>query len=178
MSDRLPIEINPWRLIEQRRQLHGVLPLAQLPRVQEVTVADTAGEFEVSLDFLTSESGLPMIEGWVRGRLELVCQRCLEPMSQAVDAVVRVVLTASQTDRQPEEAGYELCIVDDERLHLPDFVEDEILLALPASPRHESCEPARPLQEVSAVELAEIEGQGRANPFAALKNLKDWNKTE
>ncbi|HPE59272.1 MAG TPA: YceD family protein [Thiolinea sp.] len=165
-------------MIEQRRCLRGVLPLSQLPRVQEVTATDTTGAFTVSLDFLTSDSGLPMIRGRVQGQVQLVCQRCLEPMLQDVDADVEVVLTASQTDRQPEAVGYELCIVEDERLHLPDFVEDEILLALPVSPRHESCEPARPLQEVSAAELAEIDGQGKSNPFAALKNLKDWNRTE
>ena len=176
MSNRLPIEVNPFRLIEQRRTLTGSLPLAQLPRVQALAVDAAEQEFAVEMIFTHSSSGLPLIAGSVKGELALTCQRCLEPVYVKVDAALNIVLTTSQTDREPEEEGYELYIVDDERIFVRDFIEDEILLALPVVPRHEACQTLRPLQEVSPDKLREhLAAEGKANPFAALK---DWKKSE
>ena len=177
MSNRLPIEVNPFRLIEQRRSLSGGVSLQHLPRLREL-VLGAEGAFAVEMDFTHSASGLPMIAGRVQGGVTLACQRCLEPVRVGVDTRLNVVLTTSQTDREPEEEGYEIYIVDDERLFLQDFIEDEILLALPVVPRHDSCQPVRPLHDASPDDVDEHEDPaqgGRQNPFAALK---DWKKTE
>lgn len=67
-----------------------------------------------------------------------------------------------------------------------DFVEDEILLALPFAVKHPQCEPARALIEALPTDLAattiggqgddaEVEPATKKNPFAVLK---DWKKTE
>lgn len=181
MSNRLPVEVNPFRLIEQRRQLAGVFKANSLPRLQELLVAaQDNSEFTVALDFDYSPSKLPMISGTVNGSVALECQRCLKPVDVQLDTELNVVVTASQTDRRPEEQGYEICIVEDERLFLQDFIEDEILLALPTVPRHEDCEPVKALRETATEEqnTGNIEYQQeeeKDNPFAALK---DWKKTE
>ena len=175
MSNRLPIEVNPFRLIEQRRNLMGVLPLQQLARVRELALEPTDSEFAVEMIFTHSASGLPLITGSVKGELVLSCQRCLEPVEVKVDTQINVVLTTSQVDREPEEEGYELYIVDDERIFVRDFIEDEILLALPVVPRHEACQPVKPLFEGSPDELKDSAAEEKANPFAALK---DWKKSE
>lgn len=177
MSNRLPVEVNPFRLIEQRRQLSGRLPSDQLPRLQEL-LAEAVGDFEVELDFTQSPGHLPMIEGRVTGQVALTCQRCLEPVRMDVDSGISVVVTASQTDRRPEEEGYELCIIENERLFLQNFIEDEILLSLPVVPKHEQCEAARPLYEVQSGDVIEdepITSEEKQNPFDVLK---DWKKTE
>lgn len=175
MSNRLPIEVNPFRLIEQRRSLMGVLPLQQLPRVRELAAESTDSEFVVEMVFTHSASGLPLITGSVKGELVLSCQRCLKPVGVKVDTQINVVLTTSQVDREPEEEGYELYIVDDERIFVRDFIEDEILLALPVVPRHEHCQPVKPLFEGSPADLEDSAAEEKANPFAALK---DWKKSE
>jgi uncharacterized protein len=179
MSNRLPVEVNPFRLIEQRRQLSGVVQISSLPRLRELLVPGAdSGEFNVELDFIRSPSDLPMIKGQVTGQVVLECQRCLEPVTVAVNAGVNVVVTVSQTDRRPEEEGYEICIVDDERLFLQDFIEDEILLALPAVARHDQCEPIRSVREIPEIDDANDEQpvqEDKQNPFAVLK---DWKKTE
>ncbi len=185
MSNRLPVEVNPFRLIEQRRQLAGKVKAKKLPRLQELLVSlEDSSEFMVELEFDYSLSKLPMISGKVCGSVALECQRCLEPVQVEVDARLNVVVTASQTDRRPEDEGYEICIVEDERLFLQDFIEDEVLLALPVVPRHNSCEPVKALREASIEDNIENTGdtnteyqqeEERENPFAALK---DWKKTE
>ena len=185
MSNRLPVEVNPFRLIEQRRQLSGKVKPNSLPRLQELLVEEQdKSEFEVALDFDYSPSKLPMISGTVCGTVALECQRCLKPVQVQLNTQLNVVVTSSQTDRQPEEEGYEICIVEDERLFLQDFIEDEVLLALPVVPRHESCEPVKALREISTEEsisntpdthTEHQQEEERENPFAALK---DWKKTE
>ena len=188
MSNRLPVEVNPFRLIEQRRQLSGTMPLLLLPRVKKAAMVDDASisyEFQVDLEFQRSDSGLPMIGGRVQGVVPVQCQRCLDTVMGDVDSTVNVVLTTSELDRKPEEQGYELYIVSDERLFLQDFIEDEVLLALPLVARHALCSPAKELTEIQPDEMSQLirqsDGQTqdtgqqerKDNPFAVLK---DWKK--
>jgi uncharacterized protein len=185
MLNRLPVEVNPFRLVEQRKLLSGVLPLKHMERLKELTVADS-DDLQVNLEFTRTPSGLPLVVGSVKGKLMLECQRCLQPIEYGVDQPIQVALTASQSDQRPEQEGFEAWLVEDERLFLQDFVEDEILLALPFAVKHPQCEPARALIEALPTDLAattiggqeddaEVEPATKKNPFAVLK---DWKKTE
>lgn len=181
MLNRLPVDVNPFRLVEQKKCLAGVLPFQQLPRLAEVALPES-GDFVVELEFTRSMSGLPIVLGQVRGTVVLECQRCLQAMEFPIDNAVQVALTTFQSDERPEQEGFEAWLVEDDRLFLQDFIEDEILLALPLVARHEQCEPARELIEALPPALAATEApqtdeapEGRKNPFAVLK---DWKKTE
>ena len=136
----------------------------------------------VTLDFTRSIGGRPMIKGHIRGNVVLECQRCMQPVTIPLDVPVEVALTTFESDERPEQEGLEAWLVEDERLFIQDFVEDEILLALPLAAKHEQCEPVRKLIEAlpSDVVLTESGQEDSAvitkkNPFAVLK---DWKKTE
>ncbi|MEN9501967.1 MAG: hypothetical protein RI964_1252 [Pseudomonadota bacterium] len=184
MLNRLPVEVNPFRLVEQRKCLTGILPSKQMPRLADVAL-EGSEDVSVKLEFVRSPHGLPMIDGYVRGRVVLECQRCLQPVQFLLDAPIHVALTTFQSDDRAEQEGLESWLVEDERLFIQDFVEDEILLALPFVAKHEQCEPARPLieavmelpQESPVIQVAQVDEQANAkkNPFAVLK---DWKKTE
>lgn len=184
MLSRLPVEVNPFRLVEQRKRLHGLMPSGRMSRLQEVVLPET-DDFTVEMDFTRSISGLPMISGYVRGCVVVECQRCMQPVQIDVDSTLEVALTSHQADERPEQEGLEAWLVEDERLFLQDFVEDEVLLALPLVAKHEQCEPARELIEALPTDLpanestqTDDDNDGQAvkkNPFAVLK---DWKKTE
>lgn len=181
MLNRLPVDVNPFRLVEQKKCLTGLMPFQQMPRLAEVALAET-GDFAVELEFTRSISGLPIIQGHVRGTAMLECQRCMQAVEFPIDCPIQVALTTFQSDERPEQEGFEAWLVEDDRLFLQDFVEDEILLALPLVARHEQCEPVRELiealpSEIAATQVSQAEDapEGRKNPFAVLK---DWNKTE
>lgn len=177
MLNRLPVEINPFRYVEQRRELSGIVPLREMRRLAEFALEDS-GEFLVELTFGLSESHLPMVSGTVKGSLSVECQRCLQPMVLTLNHPIEVIFTRSETDRRPEEAGYESCVVEDDNLFLRDFVEDELLLAMPLIPRHDSCQPIKPLIEGYADDVVENKSEAaeeKSNPFAVLKN---WKKSE
>jgi uncharacterized protein len=181
MLNRLPVDVNPFKLVEQGRCLAGVMPLQQLPRLVEVVLAGSQ-DVAVTLDFTRSVGGRPMIKGHIRGNVVLECQRCMQPVTIPLDVPVEVALTTFESDERPEQEGLEAWLVEDERLFIQDFVEDEILLALPLAAKHEQCEPVRKLIEAlpSDVVLTESGQEDSAvitkkNPFAVLK---DWKKTE
>lgn len=182
MLNRLPVDVNPFRLVEQKKRLTGTMPFQQMPRLAEVALPETK-DFAVDMEFTRSISGLPIIQGHVRGTVMLECQRCLQAVEFPIDSEIQVALTTFQSDERPEQEGFEAWLVEDDRLFLQDFIEDEILLALPLVARHEQCEPARELIEAlpsdmtatQASQTEDDEPEGKKNPFAVLK---DWKKTE
>ena len=184
MSSRLPVEINPFRLVEQRKSIIGSLALSRLPRLQDTLCSNEQGIYEggvsVQMDFDRSETGLPQVSGKIEAQFDLTCQRCLDKLMHSVTIPLRIILvkTDAQAERAPQ--GFDTYLVEDDRLFMQDFIEDEILLALPLSTMHKQCEPARPYiealpeDETSVVNnLAEEEEDEHDNPFAALKDLKD-----
>jgi uncharacterized protein len=105
-----------------------------------------------------------------QAQVALTCQRCLQPVQEAldVDRWIRFV------DTEAEAAALDVDS-DDDVLALPrhldarELIEDELLLALPLVPRHETCPEPLPVadDEPAADEEAE-----KPNPFAKLAALK------
>lgn len=172
MSTRLPVEVNPYRLIEQRRVLDGVYEIASFSRISDL-LADNDGTVTVDLSFYRNESGLPAVKGQISGELSLVCQRCLEPVSIAIDNTIDLVLVGSDEDAERLQGGYETYLVEEGRIVLQDFVEDEVLLNIPQLVMHDDCEPYKPLIEATPEAISQTLGEERENPFAVLQNLKN-----
>ena len=106
--------------------------------------------------------------------LGMQCQRCLEPMRQALAferslRFVRDEATAEQLDEELEED----VLVWRKDFDLQALVEDELLMELPVAPRHEVC-PSTPPMQVQTHDFDAGE-QEKPNPFAALKALKKNN---
>ena len=116
----------------------------------------TGGEAQVWLHLTASTTVL------------LECQRCLRPLSQAlqVDRRCRFVRGEAEAARLDEESEDDILELPP-RLDLHALVEDELILALPLVPRHERCPQPLPMP-VEADESDELV----PNPFAALSALR------
>jgi uncharacterized protein len=103
--------------------------------------------------------------------LPLVCQRCLGPADIAVtvERSFRFVATEQQAEAEDEEAEEEVLALSRD-FNLQELIEDELLMALPLVPRHESC----PTEVQLSAQDADFEAAEAAkpNPFAALAGLK------
>jgi uncharacterized protein len=186
MLARLPVEVNPYRLIEQRRNLHGELALKQLPRLQEY-LFDAEGTIRVELIFDKNDLGLPVIRGVIQAPLILQCQRCLTAIQYPLHSDIDIVLIRNDAEADRLDEGYDTWLVEDERIFLQDFIEDELLLALPYAPMHDDCEASKLLIEITPEAFAaqqaaldqestaktDTETDTKTNPFALLK---DWQK--
>ena len=145
------------------RVLEGTLAVSSLERLQDL-LADASGE-EVTfrIEGLKGERGQFMLHLEASGVLPLACQRCLEAIHFELDIDSLLELIPADAELSQEE------LEDDTRDFLPvageldvaELVEDEVLLALPAAPRHERCGlPGAP------------DAGERINPFTVLDGLK------
>jgi uncharacterized protein len=97
----------------------------------------------------------------------LTCQRCLTPYAFHIQSDSTILLAKDEqaADQleillQEDDQGLEI-IVGSKTLNVIELIEDEALLALPLSPRHEVC-PAD-------VQLNATTTQEKTSPFAVLK---------
>ena len=177
MSSRLPIEINPYRCIEQKILIEGKIALNKLPRLKKILSSDmnsTTNSANVSFEFKRNESYLPILKGHVSAVLSLCCQRCLSSVKYNVDSNLSLVLVATDTDNVQHQDGYETYFVENELIFLPDLIEDELMLALPISIMHKQCDMVTPSTDVffDDCDTDKNNKTVKENPFAVLKSLK------
>lgn len=103
--------------------------------------------------------------------LPLVCQRCLAPVEVPVEVErsFRFVPDEATASAEDDEAEEDL-LAESRSFDLLELVEDELLMDMPAVPRHEVCPEALP-QSAGEAEF-EAAGTPRENPFAVLGRLK------
>ncbi len=147
----------------------GEFAVADLPRLAAEAVNAT-GALRWSLKGGKHAQGYPQLTLTVNGSVQLMCQRCLTPFAFAIDAESVLVLAQDEAGADELEAALDdesiEVIAGSRQFNLTDLVEDEALLALPVSPRHEVC-PGQARQE-------QPENDGKApSPFGVLK---DWKR--
>lgn len=116
--------------------------------------------------------GEPQIWLHIQGRTvaRLECQRCLQPLNETlqVDRHLRFVAGEDEAARLDEESEDDvLALVA--RLDVFQLLEDELILALPIVPRHDTC--PQPL-DLAATIAQPAADEARPNPFAALAALR------
>ncbi|WP_455206322.1 YceD family protein [Kaarinaea lacus] len=176
MSQRLPEFIEPYRLAENQRILTGELSIARMQRLVPM-LASNEGEVQVNLVFGLDETGQANVTGEVQTIVTMQCQRCMEPMQVPIKS--RVSLAFVNTEKQAQElpSYYEPLIVEEDT-SLSDLVEDEIILALPAVPLHETEKCSMRDQYTRGTQrdtnnATETSSTGeRPNPFAILETLR------
>lgn len=166
MLQQLPELIDPLRLVDEGQTLRGQIPLSRMQRLAPL-LSTTQGVIDVELEFGRDERNLPSLHGRINAQLELICQRCLQPMPLAVyvQPALGLVTSRSEADYLPE--SYEPLLVGPEPLSLTVIVEDELVLGLPIVPKHENEHCATWLESGVSEQDAP-----REHPFAVLSRLK------
>lgn len=120
---------------ERETALEGAIELKRLARLCESLNTDT-GSVRARLRFRRRRAGLVSFELSYEARLELICQRCLEPFDYDMAARVEMSLveTASVEPHIPD--GYEPVFLEGDRFNPAQVVEDELIVSLPLVPRH------------------------------------------
>lgn len=136
MNDLPSSRLDPETLAESGEHLDGRIDAARLDvrLAQALDVETTSGEVHYALDFQRLPNGGVGLSGSIEARLSARCQRCLEPFELQVAARPQVQVSASGEDQALEE-GWDPG-GDDPAPTLAALIEDELLLALPFSPRH------------------------------------------
>ncbi|RYY79312.1 MAG: hypothetical protein EOO69_06975 [Moraxellaceae bacterium] len=183
-ASQLPSRIEPFKWAEQGFSWSGLVPLSRFARIaSEATVP--AGQSDTDALTVQVDCRLYMDEyqriAWLDGTLvaivPMTCQRCLELVEVPVATEVHLALLTAekQIARLDEDADFVILseeqvvhgVDDAQMIDLIELLEDELLLSVPISPRHDECENRH--QPVVEDEPEQIK---RDNPFEALANLK------
>ena len=151
--------------LKERRE--GEIPVADLPRLAEESV-DKAGAVRWTLEGGSDMRGHPQLVLAVSGALNLMCQRCLTPFVFEFESGATLVLakdedSADEIDAQLADESVEV-IVGSGSFDVSQVIEDEALLAIPLSPKHDVC--PDPVAREAEQEVK------KESPFAVLKKLK------
>jgi uncharacterized protein len=171
MLDRLPEYIEPLHLADKRGALKGKIPLRSLDRLAKI-LANDSGTISIDL-FFGREGRLAKVEGHIETVLELECQNCLEAVKWPFDCNIKlgIVTTIEQANRLPEE--YEPLMVQEEKVLLKNIIEDEILLNLPAFPKHQHACFVSKTDNNKLNTIVSDEPSSTENPFSILAKLKN-----
>ncbi len=140
----------------------GVVAVAALPRLVE-GLADDSGCLECRVTGSRDGDGKCWLALEVSGTLGLVCQRCLNRLAFPVEIRTRLLLVPpgqAWPDEELAEDGFD-AVAAEKEMALLSVIEDEVLLALPIAPMHETCATPVPVVE-----------EHEPSPFAVLAKLK------
>lgn len=167
-AQRLPDDIRPWQLIQAEESIGGQISTRRMGRLRECLHCDC--DIVVDLSFGVDEAGTARIGGVVEAELEVICQRCLDPVLVPLKCRVGLALVRPGNPVESPDSRYETLECGDEPISLIKLVEDELLLALPPFPKHGVDECSIPAQYIAT---ADAERPKRDNPFAVLRDDKN-----
>jgi len=149
--------IDGLQFAREAQEKHGILDTQDLQRLAQAGCS--GGRLEYALRGAILKDGKPWLRISVSGELQLICQRCLEPVEWPV--AIEAELQLSEDEREVETAEDDIDrALAKPSMNVAQMVEDEVILALPMVPRHEQCE------------HADAGKPERISPFGALSALK------
>lgn len=162
MSDQLVIDTLDF--VRNRGALQGKIPLISLERLRSY-LADTAGELTYLVSGQLDGHNRPMLKISVSGNVDLNCQRCLKTMEYGLDLETKLLLARSEDElsRYDEDIFVDAIYASNE-LSIQLLIEDEIILGLPISPRHQDTQ--------CHVSIKTGTTAAREHPFTVLASLK------
>ena len=164
----LPYQIDPRKLALQGTRLEGSVAVEDLTRLS-CAVSRISSPLHASIAFELDESQQHFAKGTASISLEVICQRCLDPVVTDIQAKIALQIIWSE-DQIPNVApDYEPWVVVDKTADLIAVVEDELLLALPIVNYHdiEDCT-GDAYQQDHVQEGAQAASD---NPFSVLQQL-------
>jgi len=167
---RAPGRFDALELTRTGGNIAGEVDSAKLPRLADRLVSDQASRSCIAWRIQGGHDALgrPALTLTLDGTVFLVCQRCLNPFAVPVAQQTMLLLAGDEAqlalldDAEPE------VVLANAPVDPVALVEDELLLSLPFSPRHEEC-----ATRAAAPTVAHV----AESPFAELVRLKTGRGT-
>jgi uncharacterized protein len=163
-----PVVLDVFEFARAGQALEGEAPIAAFPRLESsVAGAGSPVRWRAtgSIERISGLRDVPVLRIEAGALVQLACQRCLEKMDHPLQVKSRLEIVedpeaAENADLEDEEADV---VLGSTRFNLLWQVEEELLLGLPFTPRHDVCPSVQPGAEEAA---------RRPSPFAVLESLK------
>lgn len=176
-----PARLDARRFAEAGGEVGGRVPVADLERLMQDLFAQEAPSEFPEVTWRASGELRPAAQGgapapWLHLQatveVPLTCQRCLGPVQTPLqlDRWFRFVATEAVAEAQDDDCEEDLLALEP-RPNLIELLEDELLMALPLVPMHETCPVGVPTASAGSPDDA-AQAPERPNPFQALAQLK------
>jgi uncharacterized protein len=124
-------------LAERGAVLEGTIELAKLGRLKDL-LNSCEGRARARMSLSLSHDDMLLLQLQCEADLELVCQRCLEPVVHEVREQVDFVVAENEEARSVLPQGMDLIALEGDRLQPATLIEDELIVSLPLVPKHGS----------------------------------------
>lgn len=115
--------------------LEGTIELAKLKRLKGL-LNSCEGSARARVAFHRSHDDMLRMELQCEAALELICQRCLEPVVHEVRETVDFAVADTEESLTMLPNGLDLIALDGDRFQPATLIEDELIVSLPLVPRH------------------------------------------
>ena len=162
---RAPGRFDALELARTGGNIAGELDSAKLPRLADRLAPDQASCSHISwrIEGGHDTLGRPALTLTLDGTVFLVCQRCLNPFAVPVAQETMLLLAGDESGLALLDGAEPEVVLANAPVDPVALVEDELLLSLPFSPRHEECATAG---------AAPTGAHAVESPFAGLARLK------
>ena len=137
-------------------QLNGEMDLGKLTRLCELLKSDK-GSVRASLRFSQQGMGSTAVDLSYEGNLDLVCQRCLESVTEKISGRVLLVILEDDSMVSSAPEDHEPIILSGVRCQPAEIVEDELIISLPLVARHSQIDECGSLVKGPGVLISEDE---------------------
>ena len=164
-AKKLPEKINFFNFAKKEVKLKGDYKVSELSRLSEIA-SNENDKVEVDLFFHLENGKIPCVEGIIKSKLVLNCQRCLDNLQLDLKVLLDIAFARNELQATSLDDKFEIYLIgDDEELDTKDLITDEILLSIPMAPSHNyDCG--------IETDKGNIVEEVREHPFDVLKNIK------
>lgn len=149
---------------------HGKIPVVELTRLHDL-LFDRSGELSFQVSGLFDENENPGLYLKIEGDMQLNCQRCLDKLTHHIDIKAFLLLAKDEEalNRLDDDDAFDAILAAPD-LDIINLIEDEIMLSLAISVRHDEgeCRPHFPATKHTRTS----DDVKNKHPFAALASLK------
>ena len=132
--------VDVFQLSRTGGEASGTVDARQLPRLADQALDDRPSTIRYRIQGTKDGRGRPALDIAVEGEVHVACQRCLQPMTLPLARRTLLVVASTQAELEAWDRDEQEVALADHPASAADLVEDEVLLTLPLSPRHESGE--------------------------------------
>ncbi len=174
MSDSpIPPYVDTRKAFLQEGNITGFITLDRMPRFTECLASDQ-GSVQVELGFYLNESGKRVIRSKIEAEVEVICQRCLEPLGISLTDDIKLGLIKKEEDAAKLEEELDPWICEDHKLDIASLVEEQLILCLPLVSYHPDKACIERLDYAAKPDADDQQAsQQNDNPFAVLSVLKE-----
>lgn len=122
-------------LAERGAVLEGTIELAKFGRLKDL-LSSNVGQAKARMSFRPRHDDMLIMKLQCEASLELVCQRCLEPIVHEVCEQVDFAVAENEDSLTVLPQGMDLIALEGDRFQPATLIEDELIVSLPLVPRH------------------------------------------